>query len=168
MPKKRKIFHKCQLKDWMSNWSTRPTHSHGTSNFSKQNKFQAKTMFTTGETVGMAEWIIDDTCLVSTLILYLFSNYTICETDAIIIGHVCHLWSPRPDPQSLQYSHLNFVSFFEFLKSGDGRTGLHVKIVITTGRVWPRGSICRHARHLFICDKNRIKIASPVGPTDKI
>ena len=31
---------------------------------SPQNKFQAKTMFTTGETVGMAEWIIDDTRLV--------------------------------------------------------------------------------------------------------
>ena len=28
--------------------------------FSKQNKFQA-----TGETVGLAEWIIDDTCLVT-------------------------------------------------------------------------------------------------------
>ena len=28
--------------------------------FSKQNKFQAKTMFATGETVGHAEWIIDD------------------------------------------------------------------------------------------------------------
>ena len=33
--------------------------------FSKQNQFQAKTMFTTGETVGLAEWIMDDTCLVS-------------------------------------------------------------------------------------------------------
>ena len=32
--------------------------------FSKQNKFQAKTMFATGETVGLAEWIIDDTCLI--------------------------------------------------------------------------------------------------------
>ena len=28
----------------------------------KQNK--VKTMFATGETVGLAEWIIDDTCLV--------------------------------------------------------------------------------------------------------
>ena len=32
--------------------------------FSKQNKFQVKTMFATGETVGLAEWIIDDTFLV--------------------------------------------------------------------------------------------------------
>ena len=33
--------------------------------YSKENKFQAKHMFATGETVGLAEWIIDDTCLVS-------------------------------------------------------------------------------------------------------
>ena len=32
--------------------------------FSKQNKFQAKTMFAIGETVALAEWIIDNTCLV--------------------------------------------------------------------------------------------------------
>ena len=32
--------------------------------FSKQIKFKAKTIFATGETVGLAEWIIDDTCLV--------------------------------------------------------------------------------------------------------
>ena len=36
-------------------------------NLAKQNKFQSKTMFTTGETVGLAEWIIDDTCVVLTL-----------------------------------------------------------------------------------------------------
>ena len=29
--------------------------------FSKQNNSQAKTMFATGETVSLAEWIIDDT-----------------------------------------------------------------------------------------------------------
>ena len=28
-------------------------------NIAKQNKFQAKTMFTTGENVGLAEWIIE-------------------------------------------------------------------------------------------------------------
>ena len=33
-------------------------------NLAKQNKFQAKTMLTTDENVGLAEWIIDDTCLV--------------------------------------------------------------------------------------------------------
>ena len=38
--------------------------------FSKQNKFQEKTMFATGETVGLAEWIIDDTCLVHCCISY--------------------------------------------------------------------------------------------------
>ena len=36
-------------------------------NLAEQNKFQAKTMFATGETVGLAEWIIDDTCLVTFL-----------------------------------------------------------------------------------------------------
>ena len=33
-------------------------------NLAKQNKFQVKTMFTIGQTVGLAEWIIDDTYLV--------------------------------------------------------------------------------------------------------
>ena len=32
-------------------------------NLAKQNNFQEKTMFTTGETVGQAEWIIVDTSL---------------------------------------------------------------------------------------------------------
>ena len=31
-------------------------------NLAKQNKFQAKTMFATGVTMGLAELIIDDTC----------------------------------------------------------------------------------------------------------
>ena len=42
--------------------SVRPSVCH---HFSKQNKFQAKTVFTTGKIVGLAERIIDDTCLVS-------------------------------------------------------------------------------------------------------
>ena len=33
-------------------------------NLAIQNKFQAKKLFTTGETVGLAEWIMYDTCLV--------------------------------------------------------------------------------------------------------
>ena len=33
-------------------------------NLAKRYKFQVKTMFITGEIVGLAEWIIDDTCLV--------------------------------------------------------------------------------------------------------
>ena len=37
-------------------------------NLAKQNNFQAKTMFTTDETLGLAEWIIDDTCI---LLLFL-------------------------------------------------------------------------------------------------
>ena len=42
--------------------------------FSKQNKFQAKTEFATGETASLAEWIIDDTCLVSSKLSQI-SNY---------------------------------------------------------------------------------------------
>ena len=30
--------------------------------YQNKNKFQAKTLFATGETVGLAEWIIDGTC----------------------------------------------------------------------------------------------------------
>ena len=37
-------------------------------NLAKQNKFHGKTMFTTGETVDLAEWIIDDSCLISFVI----------------------------------------------------------------------------------------------------
>ena len=33
-------------------------------NLAKQNKFKAKTTFTNGVTVGLVEWIIDDTCLI--------------------------------------------------------------------------------------------------------
>ena len=36
-------------------------------NLAKQNK--AKTIFSTGETVGLVDWIIDDTCLVLCYIL---------------------------------------------------------------------------------------------------
>ena len=31
-------------------------------------------MFATGETVGLAEWIIDDTCLVPTMSVYIFKT----------------------------------------------------------------------------------------------
>ena len=54
------------------NWSTRPTQSHGRSLFShmfsnleKQNK---RKNVRSGVTMGLAEWIIDDTCLVYTYI----------------------------------------------------------------------------------------------------
>ena len=46
-------------------------------NLGKQNK--ATTMFDTGETVGLAEWIIDDTCLV---FLY-FVELSICLPDIL-------------------------------------------------------------------------------------
>ena len=41
-------------------------------NLAKQNEFQVKTMFTTNETVGLAEWIINDTCLVFSLFICYF------------------------------------------------------------------------------------------------
>ena len=44
----------------------------------KQNKFQAKTMFATAETEGLAQWIIDDICLV--LLIHTF-------------WHTKHKWS---------------------------------------------------------------------------
>ena len=61
-------------------------------NLAKQNT--AKTMFATGQTVGLAEWIIDDTCLVKLVILispglsscYLFHLLFDVSTK-IIMGH---------------------------------------------------------------------------------
>ena len=44
--------------------SVRPSVRPSIPTFHKTKQFQAKTMFATGETVGPAEWIIDDTCLV--------------------------------------------------------------------------------------------------------
>ena len=55
-----------------------------------QNKtnFKRKTMFTTGETVGLAEWIIDDTCRVIHCCCHFvrqnlfITNLFLCETQA--------------------------------------------------------------------------------------
>ena len=79
------------------NWSTQPTHSHAGSdhcfhtcspsilptfqNLAKLNKFQAKTMFTTCETVGLAEWIIDDTCLVLLLLQVFFVHLGLAHSS---------------------------------------------------------------------------------------
>ena len=54
--------------------------------FSKQNIFQAKTMFTTSETVSLTEWIIDDSCLVCFVLLD-FIKFGRTK------GHVWILWS---------------------------------------------------------------------------
>ena len=48
-------------------------------NLAKQNKYQAKTMFTTGENVGLTERIIDDTCLVTYLLFVMY----LCFADDI-------------------------------------------------------------------------------------
>ena len=67
--------------------------------FTKQNNFQAKTMFTTGESVGLAEWIIDDTCIVYSISYAAFHyewnhcfscrlgpmcSYTLCDSKLLL------------------------------------------------------------------------------------
>ena len=54
----------------------------------KQNKFQAKTMFTTGETESLAEWIIDDTCMYVPYLFVLFPRSFPACTDP-------HSYGPR-------------------------------------------------------------------------
>ena len=44
-------------------------------NLAKQNKYQAKTMFTTGETLVLAEWITDYTCIVLGFVSKCFSSW---------------------------------------------------------------------------------------------
>ena len=34
-------------------------------NLAKDNNFQVKIVITTGKTVGLAEWIVDDTCIIN-------------------------------------------------------------------------------------------------------
>ena len=65
-------------------------------NLAKQNK--AKTMFATGETVGLAEWIIDDTCLVKTYV----RTFSFCTKNQL---------SQRTVLQEKELKHL-FVSVF--------------------------------------------------------
>ena len=52
--------------------------------FLKQNKFQAKTMFATVETVGLPEWIIDNTCLVD----FIFAEVQL--NKRVIFGRQLH------------------------------------------------------------------------------
>ena len=63
------------------------TSVHTFQNLAIQNKFQAKTMFTTGETVGLEEWIIDDSCLISTMVIKRLSkrnpSFIICNLHII-------------------------------------------------------------------------------------
>ena len=59
--------------------------------FSIQNKFQAKTIFATGETVGLAEWIIDDPCLVFFAFLHFFLVFPFG-----MYAFDCQLWTSLP------------------------------------------------------------------------
>ena len=75
-------------------------------NLAKQNKFQARTVIATGGTVGLAEWIIDDTH-------FLFFLYW--EKIAVICGSLsCHdlLLPPQNKLQFKFDSHL-----FAYVKS---------------------------------------------------
>ena len=77
-------------------------------NLAKQTKFQAKTTFTTGETLGLAKWIIDDTCLVVLynqkikLFLVHFLSVSISITDFPRVYCIMLLFTPllthAPDP----------------------------------------------------------------------
>ena len=51
--------------------------------FKSRKTKQQKTMFATGVTVGLAEWIIDDTCLVNYLWLLNFSNYFLSNIERL-------------------------------------------------------------------------------------
>ena len=55
--------------------------------FSKQNKFQAKTMFAIGNTVGLAEWIIDNTCLVFLFLVLLLTHQAAVDIWSLV-SHV--------------------------------------------------------------------------------
>ena len=50
-----------------------------------QNKFQVKTMFATYETVGLAEWIIDDTCQVIPLN---FQELSMSDRTVLLRGQI--------------------------------------------------------------------------------
>ena len=52
-------------------------------NLAKQDKFQEKTIFTTDETVGLVEWIIDDTWLAK-LIFNKDKTYWIMQNKFIL------------------------------------------------------------------------------------
>ena len=49
--------------------------------FSKQNKFQVITMIAAVETMGLAKWNIDDTCLVASVFTILMENNAVVLTS---------------------------------------------------------------------------------------
>ena len=57
--------------------------------FKSRKTKQQKTMFATGVTMGLAYWIIDDTCLVSLYFLELFHEYS-HNTDDVIHSQVAN------------------------------------------------------------------------------
>ena len=119
--------------------------------FSKQNKFQAKTMFASGETVDLAKWIIDDNsascyhCYYGPnfLLLLLFPVSHAGHTSEDIWNEIkreikkrSHQWSTRPaHSPGRQWSAL----YFEVCEGRtDGRTFCVKIVIINSGR--PCGS----------------------------
>ena len=84
-------------------------------------------MFATGETVGLAEWIIDDTCLflpTSTVAKHVKNT----QDMSLIDDPLGQTHSPS---SSDHYFHAKFVLFWDSMKSTDET---RVKIMITIGR----------------------------------
>ena len=92
-------------------------------NLIKQNKFQVKTLFTTGEIVGLGEWIMEDSCIVLHIfehqkVHYFSSNFNITFSIKNKTGVI-------NDPLGQIHSHAvgNIVfscfCFARFQKSGD-------------------------------------------------
>ena len=47
-------------------------------NLTKQNNMQVKKVIATGRTVGLAEWIIDDICLVNVIFKWFLQSFISC------------------------------------------------------------------------------------------
>ena len=79
--------------------------------FSKQNKFQAKTMFATSETVGLAEWVIDNTWFV------FYISYT--QLQALVWYFILRIMKWKNNVfRDFQILHTRHSA----LKNSDGRT----------------------------------------------
>ena len=124
----------------MENWSTVKAGSDhyflkwcpSVPHFSKQNKMNAKTMFATGGTMGLAEWIFDDTCL--ELPNFLKSVTTTCSISklSILFSHYsyCTMFILS---FAIFFLTLFFISFSVFSNYPSGHSG-NVGPAINTAR----------------------------------
>ena len=93
--------------------------------FSKQNKFQGKTIITTGETVNLAQWIIADACLVFPYFSYLYPIsvhlYSPISTTLHKLDFFIFAWQPAlkqdllitPPIQIIQVVGFVLISFYD-------------------------------------------------------